>query len=787
MAASGLAMKEKKATRRTSYGSCPEGMMPDRWQKLLRRQAAEKADFIITPIPEHWSTGSYNVTSPRSRRHYTTIYHGEESPYNSCQCMDFRTNGLGTCKHIEAVALRMPVQGWRTEKEPERTVLDIDYRNGRRLRLRLADITPQEVVMAAMRFFDDDFYAVGGMVSELPSFIQQTKRLDSSFHVTSDALTFILEERDRLRREHLAEVFSDAEIDSVLRTTLYPYQTEGIRKAFAAGRSLLADEMGLGKTVQALGTAELLRQRNMADSVLVVCPTSLKYQWKKEIERFTGASATIIEGPTTARRELYGTSTPYKIVSYHTLANDIKTLGKLSTDVLLMDEVQRLKNWNTQISQAVRRIDSEYAVVISGTPLDYKLEELYSVMQFVDQYAFGALHRFISATAVKSETGKVTGYRNLGDVTARLHKHMIRRRKSDVALQLPERTDKTLFVPMTREQKELHDEAMNTVAQLVNKWQRYRFLSEKDRKRLLLQLSRMRMVCDSTYVLDLKTRFDTKVGETVQLIRTMTESNDGKAVIFSQWERMTHLIAQELDNEGIRYEYHNGSMPASRRGEMTERFMRDPDIRVFLSTDAGATGLNLQCASTIINLDLPWNPAMLEQRIARIHRIGQRRNIQVINFVAAGTIEERMLTTLKFRQDLFSGIMDGGEDSITLDDTQLSRIADSISVVMSAPEEPETQSKGTVAETEEDEPEVKTQTDVTEGATIVAPDELIRNGMSFISGLVSTLESPEATERLLNEIVHTDESTGKSELHIPIPDRESVGKLLRAFTALMGK
>ena len=304
---------------------------------------------------------------------------------------------------------------------------------------------------------------------------------------------------------------------------------------------------------------------------------------------------------------------------------------------------------------------------------------------------------------------------------------------------------------------------MNTVAQLVNKWQRYRFLSEKDRKRLLLQLSRMRMVCDSTYVLDLKTRFDTKVGEAVQLIRAMTESNDDKAVIFSQWERMTHLIAQELDNAGIRYEYLCGSVPVSRRGEMTERFMRDPDVRVFLSTDAGATGLNLQCASTIINLDLPWNPAMLEQRIARIQRTGQRRNIQVINFVAAGTIEERMLTTLKFKQDLFSGIMDGGEDSITLDDAQLSRIADSISLVMSTPEEPETQSKGTVAETEEEEPQPKTKTDGTDGATTITPDELIRNGISFISGLVSTLESPEATERLLDEIVHTDESTGKSE------------------------
>lgn len=195
--------------------------------------------------------------------------------------------------------------------------------------------------------------------------------------------------------------------------------------------------------------------------------------------------------------------------------------------------------------------------------------------------------------------------------------------------------DKVLFVPMTEQQRNMHDEYQSIVSQLVFKWTKPRFLSEKDRKRLLLMLSQMRMLCDSTYILDQKTRYDTKVEETLNILKNVFESGDEKVVIFSQWERMTRLIAKELDTLGVRYEYLHGGIPSEARKNLTDNFTELPESRVFLSTDAGSTGLNLQVASILINLDLPWNPAVLEQRIARIYRIGQKRNIQVINLVAS--------------------------------------------------------------------------------------------------------------------------------------------------------
>lgn len=240
---------------------------------------------------------------------------------------------------------------------------------------------------------------------------------------------------------------------------------------------------------------------------------------------------------------------------------------------------------------------------------------------------------------------------------------------------------------MTEQQRDMHDEYQNMVAQLVYKWTRTRFLSEKDRKRLLMMLSQMRMICDSTYILDQKSRYDTKVEETMNILKNVFESGDEKVVIFSQWERMTRLIAKELDELGVRYEYLHGGVPSEARKNLVESFTELPESRVFLSTDAGSTGLNLQVASILINLDLPWNPAVLEQRIARIYRIGQKRNIQVINLVASQTIEERMLSTLNFKTSLFEGILDNGEDTIFLEDSKFDKIMDSIKVVADASSE----------------------------------------------------------------------------------------------------
>lgn len=363
----------------------------------------------------------------------------------------------------------------------------------------------------------------------------------------------------------IVKTYDDEKLNNLLKVNLYPYQKEGIRFAAKAGKAIIADEMGLGKTIQAIGTAELLRKEGLIGSVLILCPTSLKYQWRSEIKKFTDAEVFVIEGSHLKRKEAYNRPEPYKIISYNSAANDIKILGCLQTDMLIMDEVQRLKNWNTQISRAARKIESDYSVILSGTPLENKLDELYSIVEFVDNFRLAPYYLFKDKHIITDETGKVLGYKNLNDIGKKLGDILIRRRKKDVKLQMPERSDKNLFIPMTNEQMEMHQEWQNQVRLLILKWRRMHFLSDKDRKRLLLFLSQMRMVCDSSYILDQKTRYDTKVDECVNIISDIISEEGEKVVVFSQWERMTRLIAKELEKKEIGFEYLHGGVPSEKR------------------------------------------------------------------------------------------------------------------------------------------------------------------------------------------------------------------------------
>lgn len=802
--------KEKDSSPKVSYHYKPENMTLEEWQIALRRQAAAKEPFAISECDMKEQPGYYNVANPLTKNEYKVVYRGEGSPWNYCSCMDFKTSRLGTCKHIEAVKLWIDGHRKRIYKgAPAYTSLYLSYQGERKICLRIGTEHTEEFRKLAASYFTEDGVMRPEALPRITEFLSAATRIDNTFRWYPDALSFILEKRERIYRKKLLDNLRDEDLDSLLKATLYPYQKEGVRFAFEAGKAIIADEMGLGKTIQAIGTAELMKKERLADSVLIVCPTSLKYQWKKEIERFTDSTAIVVEGNHLARKRLYASKQHfYKIVSYNSMCNDVKILRSLSTDFLIMDEVQRLKNWKTQISQAARHIDSQYAVILSGTPLENKLEELYSIMQFVDQYCLGPYYQFMAQTVITSDTGKVVGYKNLNTIGERLKGVLLRRRKRDIALQLPERTDKILFVPMTEEQQAMHDEFHASVAQLVYKWTRYRFLSEKDRKRLLLFLSQMRMVCDSTYILDQKSRYDTKIEETMNILRNVFESGEEKVVIFSQWERMTRLIAAELDKQGMQYEYLHGGVPSERRRTLTENFTEKPESRVFLSTDAGSTGLNLQVASILINLDLPWNPAILEQRIARIYRIGQRRNIQVINLVSSQTIEERMLSTLNFKSSLFQGILDNGSDSIFLEDSKLEKIMESIQTLTQADQEEKTEEIRTTVAADDMEKNVepaphRPQPDEQKQGGFLSPEEepertagthaleddpqeLMKQGLSFFSGLAKVLQSPDKTKELVDTLVRTDKETGETVLHIPVPDKESVTGILNAIGKMFG-
>ena len=592
--------EKKKPEARLSNVVKPDNMSLEEWQRTLRRQAAEREMLNVQAVDATLCPGEYRVTNPKSREEYKVVFRAENSTWNYCSCMDFKTSQLGTCKHLEAVKLKLNGHP-HVVNTPSYSSVYLSYRNGRKVSLRIGSNHREEMELLAKQYFDSHSHLREEAFPIFDQFLSAAAHFDSDFRCYQDAIDFVVDRRENIRRCKLVEEkYNNEQLDILLDTQLYPYQKEGIRFAAKAGRAIIADEMGLGKTIQAIGTAELLLREGFVDNILIVCPTSLKYQWKREIERFTHREVLVIEGLHTRRLKQYKMPQPYKIVSYNSVCNDLKVLRRMETDMVIMDEVQRLKNWDTQIACAARHINSQYTVLLSGTPLENKLEELYSIVELADQFALAPYYKFRNDHILCDETGKVIGYQNLNTIKKRLQHIMIRRRKSDVHLQLPGRMDQNLFVPMTKEQREMHEEFKSGVAALVLKWKRMHFLSEKDRKRLLLLLSQMRMVCDSTFILDQQSRYDTKIDELMNILDSYLVGGNGKVVVFSGWERMTRLVAQELTQRGVRFEYLHGGIPSAKRKDLVNNFTDQPDSRVFLSTDAGSTGLNLQAASLIV-------------------------------------------------------------------------------------------------------------------------------------------------------------------------------------------
>ena len=742
-------MENNKYTqRRLSNTVKPADMGLEEWQVALRHNQAEREHFAISEVSEQFCPGEYSVRNHKTRSQYKVVYRGAYSPWNYCSCPDFRTSGLGTCKHIEGVKLWLQAEGKEPySEEPRYSSVYVDYRGQRSIRIRFGQGYRRELAALAGEYFDHASVLRPEAYASFDTFLEKARSIDPEFRCYPDALEMVIGQRERQGRVTLMEnVYTDETLDALLTAPLYPYQKEGVRFAVKAGKAIIADEMGLGKTVQAICCAEIYLRQQMVENVLIVCPTSLKYQWKSEIEKWTGRATVLIEGYATRRLELYQAAAPYKIVSYQSLANDIKSLNRLSVDLLIMDEVQRLKNWNTGLAQAVRRIDSHYSVLLSGTPLENKLDELVSIVQLADPYCLSPLYRFRHEHIVTDPlTGKAIGYKNLSDIRQRLSGTLIRRTKQSVRLQLPGRTDQYLLIPMTQQQSSRHEELRTAVARLVSKWARTKFLSEEERRRMLLMLGQMRMLADSTFIIDqnLDTRHDVKVSEAMNILSDALEGSDTKVVIFSEWERMARLMAMELDARGLSYAFLHGGVEDRKRNDIIEHFQNDSQCRIFLSTDTGSTGLNLQTAGILINLDLPWNPAVLEQRIGRIYRIGQDDPIQVLNLVSKDSIEERMIDRLRFKRSLFEGALDGGDDTIFLSEDRFQGFMESLASLT-----PETSPRrGEKEDTKED---AKVDATFSEGdSPLLGEESEVR---LFLSSLRNILQSPEKTKQLAEAI-----------------------------------
>ena len=439
-------------------------------------------------------------------------------------------------------------------------------------------------------------------------------------------------------------------------------------------RAMLADDMGLGKTVQAIAASALLKELRDIQQVLVICPASLKHQWAREIRRFTSLSVIVVEGKKQYRRNLYRDGSFFKIINYELVRYDEEELLQRRFDLIILDEAQRIKNWRAKTAQIVKQLRSRYAFVLTGTPLENRIDELYSIFQFLDPRILGPLWHFNDRfyQLEKGQRGgyKVLGYQNLDKLRSLIAPYTLRRTREEVLEDLPERVDNNYFVEMTDPQWRAYNEFKETVAKLVAILNR-RPLFPKERETLLMCLVKMRIICNALALHDkeipVKDHEKTapKLRELYHILVDEIASNGHKAVIFSQWANMLALTEPVLQRVGVGYVKLTGAVPTPKRGALIERFFEDPDCKVFLSTDAGGVGLNLQAANMVINLDLPWNPAVLEQRIARAHRHGQPSSVQVINLVAKGTIEERMLDTLATKRNVFAGVFGAEEENLS--------------------------------------------------------------------------------------------------------------------------
>ena len=827
-------VKEKKVSRLNK----PDDMTLEAWQIQLRRQFAQDKKqaeaYTLTNNGAHKLYSDFTVINTESNSTNKVAIRSLEPNGNYCSCMDFRTNTLGTCKHIEWTIHKLRHSyGLKKHFEapaPERThsSVYVYYSDEPDVRIRYGADNKEAYRKLARNYFG----AAGSLKEEgakkFNTFLKKARAISDDFRCYEDVLPLVIAMRERIIRHEKIEDFErdPDSLNGLIDATLFSYQRKGVLFAAKAGRSLIADEMGLGKTIQAIATAELLKKEMGISKTLIICPTSLKYQWKAEIEKFTDSTVMVLEGNPLKREKIYKSDESfYMIMTYKIVSRDVQKLNDLGADLVILDEAQRIKNWETKISRSVKKLTMPYCVVLTGTPLENKLEDLYSIIQFVNPYKLSPLFGFLARHQVKEKGGsKVVGYRELHTIGETLKSVMIRRIKKNVIKQMPKRQDKVLYVPMTEMQAQVHGEYAEQVTRLVSKWKRLGFLPEKDRQSLMICLNMMRMVCDSTFIIDQKTRNDTKIAELMDILEERLENPVVKIVIFSQWHRMTRLVEEELEEDGIGYVHLNGSVPSKSRGHLLETFKEDPDCKIFLSTDAGGVGLNLQSASMVINLDIPWNPAVLEQRIARVYRLGQKNNVQVVNLVSLGTIEHRMLDVLAFKSGLAEGILDGGEDSIFMDDSKFKKFMESVEEIAVVPDHQQDEEEANpapviaVEEIEEKlpadaprplpkeddwkregnkEPKDKPRAGNSNGTgrqrskgeviggtpSEGSPQALMQMGMQFLSGLAQTLADPKATQDLVESITETDEETGETYVKIPVQGKDLVQNAFKALGA----
>lgn len=422
--------------------------------------------------------------------------------------------------------------------------------------------------------------------------------------------------------------------------------------------AILADEMGLGKSIQTLIFLKQVIKENKNCKILIVTPTSLCYNWEKEIEKFTlSLSYKVFTGNKEIRKEaIKNCEANIFITSYGLVREDLEIYKDLNFEVCIIDEAQNIKNPNTGIAKAVKTINANCKIALTGTPLENSLAELWSIFDFIMPGFFEILTDFNKKYNVKNFEQE--DINRINRLNKKIKPFMLRRKKKDVVTDLPDKIENNIFIELGESQKKLYASLVDkTKKELDELIQTEGFT--KSRFKILELLTRLRQCCIHPGIIYDNYKGDSsKIEEVIKVIKESID-NGNKMLIFSSFRTALFILEKKLKEENIDYYLIDGSASSKKRMEMVSKFNED-DTKVFLiMLKAGGTGLNLTSASVVMHLDLWWNPQVENQATDRAHRIGQKNTVEVVKFITKGTIEERILELQQKKKKLADSIIDG--------------------------------------------------------------------------------------------------------------------------------
>ncbi len=454
----------------------------------------------------------------------------------------------------------------------------------------------------------------------------------------------------------LARAYSP-EIPGTFQGELREYQKEGFHWLAKLSRmgagACLADDMGLGKTIQALAVMLLHAEKG---PILVVAPTSVCMNWEVEATRFA---------PTLNLKHLHGDRNrviqslkPFDvlIISYNILYIEYERLIQVAWEMVVLDEAQAIKNYTSKRSQAAMKLQSNFRMITTGTPIENHLAELWNLFRFINPGLLGSLDKFKKKFIIPIEKNKdKEALHNLKNI---VKPFLLRRTKTKVLHELPEKTEINLFVELSAEEMAFYEALRQKAIENLDNAQEG---GRPQHIRILAEIMRLRRACCNTKLVMPESSIpSSKLSEFSKIVHELLENNH-KALVFSQFVTHLSIIRKFLDSENIKYQYLDGATPAGQRRNRVTAFQSGKGDLFLISLKAGGQGLNLTAADYVIHMDPWWNPAVEDQASDRIHRIGQKRPVTVYRLIAKNTIEEKILALHRTKRDLAEQLLSGSD------------------------------------------------------------------------------------------------------------------------------